>query len=477
MRRGRGEAPQYALPSRAALSDQTDFALTALHFGGDGMWIWRTARWCLRRWRRATRMARLVGQQPEEAARMQLQHIRKAEREADRAAVQGATGRQKVRDGVKTIGKVLQPVRALMRSSIFIDVTDAGTGTVLRFDWDRHGTVAQVKAKLLEDLAVYAMLDSGGRRRVAPDELRLTFGGESLEPEPEPEQQQQQQQQPEQQQSTVADIVTKYGLANADALIAAEAALADHLVQLYSIEAMRDEGTSLVQEILEVWTAERLHAVMLQLLLEHPSREAWAEISGSGGSGPVSVREVKAAFQCADPARALARLLLRVWRQRATVELRVVKPRALLQTAEDLHEATSEELERDRVLAAELRRQTGEFALELSGELAAAAAGDGTPGQEADDDDDDDAISGGGTAKGRWKRGVEKLRRVRSEAMFQLRIAELDEHWLTLAEELFERCVRLAPSVRYHPTLILCSVLKWICWMLAAGMMSIRTAT
>ena len=185
---------------------------------------------------------------------------------------------------------------------------------------------------------------------------------------------------------------------------------------------------------------------MLQLLLEHPSREAWAEISGSGGSGAVSVREVKAAFQCADPARALARLLLRVWRQRATVELRVVKPRALLQTAEDLHEATPEEIERDRVLAAELRRQTGEFALELSGELAAAAAGDGTPGQEADDDDDDNANSGGGTAKGRWKRGVEKLRRVRSEAMFQLRIAELDEHWLTLAEELFERCVRLAPS-------------------------------
>ena len=209
----------FALPSRVALSDQNDFALTALQFGGDAMWIWRTARWSLRRWRRIARMQRsLLGVDPDE--------IRKAERQADREAVQRATGREKLRSGLDVINKALPSVRAIRAASVLVETPAVGAQLV-EFQLDRFWTVAQAKTKLLADLAVYAVLVDGQRRRISPEELQLAFEEQSLETDPD-------QEHAVGKSENIVDFIAKRGVANAAVLAELESALAKYLVQLYT---------------------------------------------------------------------------------------------------------------------------------------------------------------------------------------------------------------------------------------------------
>lgn len=405
----------FALPSRAALSDQTDFALVALHFGSDTMWTWRTSRWCLRRWRRATRMARSPLLDPRK--------LREAERQAERAAVRSAMGRAKVQGAVEKIGRLVKPMRALASVAVRIEIPAAAQ--TVQFEWDRSGTVAQAKTKLLDGLAVCAVLHDGRRRKLPPDELQFAFAGQPLEPEAVAEPETEPDKQP-----TVAEIMSKCNIANAAALAEIETTLASQLRQLYTDDALRTEGMSLAHEIHEVWSPERLHAVVKQLETSMQHRLGGENLVACrmkcSNNDRFSVQELRAALAHADPPMALAQLMLRGMRQSATIQLQVVKPKDLLSTGAQ-HEATLQELELDRKAAALLAQQTGEYVIELSTSTELAPA--------------DRDLDSGNAAKERWKRGVEKLRRSRSEAVLQLPVAELGDQWRLLAEELFARCV------------------------------------
>lgn len=422
----RGDMDVFALPSRVALSDQTDFALSALHFGGDAMWIWRTARWSLRRWRRVARMQRaspalnsIITGDPRQ--------VRAAEQQADRAAVRSAMRHEKLRDGLEKISVLSKPVLALRTAAILIETPDVAAHLV-PFEWDRLGTVAQAKAKLLEDLTVYAVLVDGRRRRLRPDELQLSFAGQSLELEQEPG--------PQPQLDTklnrVAAVIAKCGVANAVTLAKIEVALADYLVQLYTDDALRNEGMSLAQEIHEIWSPDRLHTVVKQLEAGIQDQLAGEKLITSraawGITDRFNVREASAALANSNPAVALAHLLLRPLRRNVTIQLQVVPPPL---DAETLHAATPEEIELHLNEAAPLSQQTGRYEIEFSGDLADRGNATNPPKLEANSRNP--AIE--------RQRGLEKLRRVRSAGVLQLQVPELGEQWMLLAEELFERCV------------------------------------